>query len=436
MRLLFAVLLVTALLAGCGSKPAATSTSPAPIMDSSLWTQPVKVGTGGEPGLRLAGNGTVYIHVPGDLFVSHDDGATWTSLADNLNAAGPVLGGDADLAIGKDGTLYYSDLEELAALSVYASQDGGKSWTENPDASVLPGDDRQWLEVGPDAGPLASSHEALYLVFNNQATNVVASKSTDGGKTWVALPVNKGLQTQFWSQGNLVVDPKDGTVWITYDLGNAARPNGDGVLPATNEVQVAKSTDGGLTWTLAPVYTASGTDDTGQIFPVIAQDAAGHLYVTFALLHDGHSDIMLSTSSDKGASWSKPVKVNQGAQTAVQPWVDAMGDGRIAVAYYGANESAAPGAVKGDWHVYLATAPDGMAAQPTFTEGLAAQAPNHKGGICTVGIMCGTPGSSGSRALLDFFQVRLDGKGKAHIVYADTVHHGVFYVSQTRSMLE
>lgn len=418
-----------AVLAGCSSPPADTAPPPPPTTRLGVvsFLPPVKVGGGVEPGLRLAGNGTIYVHVPGDLFKSTDNGANWTSLSAELNAALAVQGGDADLAIGKDGSLYYTDLESLAAISVYTSHDKGATWTANADASDLPGDDRMWIEAGPDAGPLSTGGEALYLTFNNEGANVVVSKSTDAGKTWVSIPVNHGVQTQFWAMGNLVVDPKDGTVWVMYDLGNGLKPLGGQVPVHSDELQVARSTDGGLTWTIASVAKPSG--DSGQLLPSLAEDKAGNLYAVWGEQLADHDDIKLSVSKDQGATWSPAAKVNQMPKTAIMPWIAATGVGNIAISYYGANETAQAPSVNGSWTVWLAESRNAANATPMFDEFQVWNESVMTGGICTTGITCpnqvgpiAPPGAKGSRALADFFQVRLDAQGAAHLAFADNQH--------------
>ena len=53
--------------------------------------------------------------------------------------------------------------------------------------------------------------------------------------------------------------------------------------------------------------------------------------------------------------------------------------------------------------------------EPVFTTAQASDHVNHTGPICNLGILCG----SGTRDLLDFFQVAIGPDGLANIVYAD-----------------
>src|SRR4051812_37594061 len=70
----------------------------------------------GEPGLDIGPDGTVYATTPGDggavLARSSDKGATWTKLPTaTSNATQAALkGGDSDVAVARDGTVFAADL--------------------------------------------------------------------------------------------------------------------------------------------------------------------------------------------------------------------------------------------------------------------------------------------------------------------------------------
>ncbi len=403
-----------------------------PVVDDQTprFSVPVAVGAKvGEPGLRLQ-DGVVWVHAPHGLWKSMDNGTTFQEVPVMGQVCSlPVdpCGGDSDLAIAEDGTLYFTDLQTLITISTYTSTDGGQTWAYHPDASMVPGDDRQWIETGPDAGPLAGSHHAAYLAFNHLASNVYVTKSTDGGQTWVGRTIVLDQpQTNFWSMGNMVVDPVDGSVYVVYTLGNAARPVGDGTLPTDDMVRVSVSRDGALTW---ESFVVSDPDRSpGHIFPVIAQDQAGRLYVVWSQETEDHMEIQMAVSADQGRTWTAPVRVNQHNGSAVLPWIDATGDGQVAIAWYGTNETLLASQVTGDWFVYYTQGTVAADGSLNLTETKAWDEAIRTGAICTTGITC-----SGDRELLDFFQVRLDGSGNAHMVFADTNHEEgttVYYAKQ------
>jgi hypothetical protein len=170
------------------------------------------------------------------------------------------------------------------------------------------------------------------------------SKTTNGGRTWstpqVIVPTAQNQQTI----GNqIVVDPRDGTL---YDFFNSIMP------PSSHPYNVAfvKSTDDGATWTapqvVASLQTVGVTDPntgqairTGDIIPEAAIDAAtGQLYAVWqdSRFNGGSFDeVALSTSSNGGATWSAPIRVNTPTgKPAFTPSVHVSSNGTVGVTYY------------------------------------------------------------------------------------------------------
>src|SRR5436190_451457 len=71
---------------------------------------------------------------PGAVYRSLDDGATWTRIA---TPTAPMPNEDPDLAVAKDGTVWFSALW-LGCSSAAASKDAGKTWTTSVLACVPP----------------------------------------------------------------------------------------------------------------------------------------------------------------------------------------------------------------------------------------------------------------------------------------------------------
>lgn len=422
--------LLTLTLGACnipGNQSSSRAATDAPG-DKPAFLAPVAVGARvGEPGFRVGPDGTIWVHAPGGLWKSTDNGESFQDVSGNLGPF-PVFGGDADLAIGKDGSLYYTDLEQLIFISVYSSHDGGASWSENPFASMVPGDDRQWIETGPDAGPLSMGGEAIYLVFNHIPTNVFMTKSTDGGQTWIGHNVVLTTpQTQFWSMGNLLVDPNDGRVFTVYCLGNALQPIGDGVLPIDYQIRMSVSENGGLTWTEHTVVDTQG--NSGQIFPSIARDSEGGLYAAWAVEDNGRDLVQMAHSEDSGVTWSTPVTLNDELSSGVMPWIDVSTPGHAVVAWYQTDQAILSSIAPGSWYLQMATTLDARNADAQWQQTRVWSEPVKLGSICTVGIMC-----DGDRELLDFFQVRIGKDGYPAMVFArDSEEDGVqvYYTRQT-----
>jgi hypothetical protein len=137
----------------------------------------------------------------------------------------------------------------------------------------------------------------------------------------------------------------------------------------------------------------------------------------------GHTNSYLSISRDRGRHWSKPRKLNRRPRTTTFPWVVAGSRGRVAVAYYGTRtlgkspeavvqptEKRAPA-----WGVYVDYSLNALGSHPRYAEVRTFRHFIHQGNICTSGTGCAT----GTRDLLDFFQLDLDPCGHIVVTYTD-----------------
>ncbi len=112
--------------------------------------------------------------------------------------------------------------------------------------------------------------------------------------------------------------------------------------------------------------------------------------------------------------------MNSGPQTTTFPWIVAGDAGKIDIVYYGTSEKGfSPETVPetSKWKVWMAQSLNALDVKPTFKE----NPPTgfiHQGSICTSGTGC----ASGTRDLLDFFQVDVDSLGLANIAYTDNLN--------------
>jgi BNR repeat-like domain len=241
-------------------------------------------------------------------------------------------------------------------------------------------------------------------------------RSTDDGFTWkkVGDPITGNGATTGGStfnneNGPIVADPTSNVLYDVYAYGTASIQKGTSA--DFNNVAVARSMDGGVTWTTTTVFSAPRGSVENNIFPSLAVDPAnGNVYATWS----DQAHVYVAKSTDYGATWSDAKVVTAApVATAVFPWIAARNDTVDAV-YYGTN-------VSGDsntettavWNVYLSQSTNGGS---TFTQTQVSQTPNHVGVICTGGISC----KAGTRNLLDLFEVAIDPQnGKAGIIYTD-----------------
>jgi len=354
--------------------------------------------------------------VPGgvDVWKSYDGGKTFTYLGQpdgtqvvattGTTTGTGVGGGDEDLAVGTSGNVYMNSLW-LGSTTQASSFNGGATWVVNPLASDIPGNDRQWI------APYGNN--TLYLTYKQlgadlQGTvSIVVVKSTDGGITFpqlaqVTTPVS-GVQPG--DQGNITVDPGNGNVYnVFFDQ-------------TSTQVYLARSTDGGVTFSLKLVYQGPADTSLAHVFPAIAVDKGGNLHVVFS---DG-VNTYLTTSQNQGATWSRVVRVNNGAstRTAIQPWVVAGDPGKVDVTWLGSSATDFMSS-SAQWQVFAAQSQNDFAAVPTFAQSTASGVV-HVGPVCVNGLGC----ASGTRTLAEYWAPDAYLDGNALIVYPDDKNSGL-----------
>jgi hypothetical protein len=180
-----------------------------------------------------------------------------------------------------------------------------------------------------------------------------------------------------------------------------------GHLP--NELYVARSTDGGAHFTLKLVFAAPTGTSIANIFPILAVDRGSNVHVVFS---DG-TNVYLTSSSDQGATWNAPTRVNNGVETktALSPWIDAGDNGKVDIQWWAtsSNNSMASDA---KWKVYFAQVQNTFAKHPTILEN-AATGYFHTGPICVNGTGC----AAGTRNLAEYGSTTVYLDGSALLVY-------------------
>lgn len=209
------------------------------------------------------------------LSISTNNGASWSAPA--------VLNSNATTDTGSD-------------LVPRLSTDGGGNWVAT------------WQSSDSLGGTIGSDVDILF------------SRSTDNGANWSnAAALNTNAATDSFDDRGAFVEV-DGfgnwvAVWSSDDsLG--------GTIGLDDDILVARSTDGGATWT-APVAlnTNAATDSGDDNSPRVATDSDGNwvaVWQSFDTLGGTigiDSDILVSRSADNGASWSAPAALNSSAAT-------------------------------------------------------------------------------------------------------------------------
>jgi len=134
---------------------------------------------------------------------SHDGGRTWSSgfipaVDDNV---APFTFGDPALAIDRRGSIFYASLGTDAtgannALIIGKSTDHGSSFGSATVVAVDNGSDKEWLAIGFD--PTAPSRDNIYVTwtsFKANSSELWLARSTDGGQTFTSRPLFAPVDT-------------------------------------------------------------------------------------------------------------------------------------------------------------------------------------------------------------------------------------------------
>jgi hypothetical protein len=305
-------------------------------------------------------------------YFSNDGGTTWCCTSSDPSHLGTLIpgvtrlaggiydaGGDPAVAFDSQGNVFYAGLgfnrasaPNTVAVNKGTFDDGGSlSWgaptfigqTTSP--AIL--NDKEWIAVDSHIG--SDFQDRIYVtwtryIFSTQTGAYVQSpifvvSSSDGGATFTAPKAISG--NVLYSQGSRPVVGPDGTLYVFWD--GATR------LQALDSTWMAKSTDGGASWS-KPTAVSTVADnpslrDTAfrvNSFPAAAAAPNGDLYAVWnasvpndgstyagtagcatwlsapaAVLANCHSAAIWSKSINGGASWSAPAAVfDQGTRTA------------------------------------------------------------------------------------------------------------------------
>src|SRR3954447_786884 len=341
-------------------------------------------------------------------------------------------GGDNELAIGTpaaDGTyrIYVSSLDSLVTNAVAVSTDHGATWKKNAVAASFVGVDRQWLA--------AYGEKTAYLAYHEiYADSILMTRTDDGGDTWgppIEMISPENLPEAAYVQGSENI-PDDARANAPEPLGDVSSDNYESNLVALPSGGVALAFVTGAQHLFASITDQSGANPVnvkiadvpgprgGTLFPSIAVDRAGNLYVVTSNL-DG---VFLTSSKDRGATWSPLVQVS-GAETnsAVFPYVVAGDAGRVGVTWL-ASTTDDPNDAAATWTTKYAFTDSALTAKPKFTVYQASNHIVHEGPVCLEGLNCdvkdGFGANGNSRALAEVVQAGITKDGRVMIAYPDT----------------
>ena len=214
--------------------------------------------------------------------------------------------------------LAYSDFR-TNRISVQTSADGGLTWSAPVAAPDSAG--RNALQTGsPGVQPVARPNgDALVLFWDGDQMSSI--RSTDGGASFsrtnfigpVDAPV--GLNFRAFALPVAEVDAS-GTVYLAW---SDCRLHSD---CRGTDLMLSRSPDG-IQWTApARIPTGASRDGAHDVIPGLAADPdrAGRLAVAWYRLQPGVSiDALFVRSSNSGATWTRPRRLN--TETMTRQWI-------------------------------------------------------------------------------------------------------------------
>lgn len=288
-----------------------------------------------------------------DAWVSTDGGQTWSGSI--LGAGGPNHG-DPATSIDLNGRMFVGFIANDWGNGIAYSDNQGGSWTP---VQVAPGSgsslyilDKNHLWVDNSAGAYSGNLYAAWTNFQGGAADgeIELRRSTNGGLLWGSSQVlSSAVSAGSHNQGvNIATGPNGEVyvVWTIYDswpsdetaLGMAYSSNGGGLFTAgtriISNIRGHRNTalGGGKTMRHNSFPSMAVNQQTGEVFVVWTN-------IGVPGVNTGDPDIYMISSTDNGANWSTPLRVNQdtpgNGKDQWFPWISCDPvTGTLAVVFY------------------------------------------------------------------------------------------------------
>lgn len=272
------------------------------------------------------------------------NGIDWVKRGVSFPGASQI--GDPVLTFDSLGNLYYTQLYQQGStygIWVAKSTDKGLTFMTAVSAhsSTVGLADKQWITADQTGGPYSNNVYLGWRQFGSSGMRFV--RSTNGGMNWsspITLAGDQGAYATVGANGNI----QGGSVYFGCTSGST--------------IKVYRSTDGGASFgpginavngIVGPGVVCAGRNTMKNCirtnyFPLMAADNSytstrGNVYVVYAANPSGTdlADIYLVRSTDYGANWSVPLRVNDDATLADQ-WMPAITvdkkSGKIFISWY------------------------------------------------------------------------------------------------------
>ena len=292
------------------------------------------------------------------LYWSTNGGINWTGY-DN-----PPIGsnsGDPAAVIGPNGNFYIGYIRNGGGQGVSVSTNNGASWNNyvaasDPGSGNLLDKNHLWVDKHLTSPYVNRVYDAwTHFVTGSPSDNqVVLNYSTNNGVSWSSfVDLSASLSPGSHAQGVNISTGPNGEVYATF----AIYDNWGTGIYGEDAIGFAKSTNGGVSFTKARIYSAPNFGIRGTLkstnirvssFPSMAVDRSGgprngYIYIVWpqrgVAPAGSDPDIVLIRSTNGGVTWSSPVRVNNDAlnngKDQYYPWctVD-QSNGALHIVFY------------------------------------------------------------------------------------------------------
>lgn len=277
------------------------------------------------------------------VYFSIDGGKTWKR--QGMESTYGVYG-DPNILATQDGQFYYFHLADpdkkghgspnfLDRIVCQTSTDSGRTWSSGSSIGKNSPkvQDKEWSAEDPRTGRVYVSW-TQFDKYNSpdpkDKSNIMISWSDDKGASWSdATRINKKsgdcLDDDKTTEGAVPAVGPDGEVYVAWAWKNKIyfdRSEDAGKTWLKKDIKVAKQ-PGGWTQDIPGIYRCNG-------MPITLCDNSegpnkGTIYICWSDTRSGKDDVDIWScySTDKGDSWSDPVRVNDDGPGAMQffPWM-------------------------------------------------------------------------------------------------------------------
>jgi hypothetical protein len=270
------------------------------------------------------------------------DGINWTRHITSFPGFNVL--GDPVMCYDSLGTAYYVQLYQNGStygITIVKSTNKGVTWSGayNVASTNVGLSDKEWVAADQTAGPNSNNVYVGWRQFGSGGMRFV--RSTNGGVSWSepdTIPGSQGAYISVGPNGSI----QGGSVYFACQSGNY--------------MVVNRSTDGGQTFSAQVVATTTSPPGVScanrrtvkncirmDAFPRMAADngytsTRGYVYIAYCSNPPGpdNCDIYVVRSTDYGATWSNPVRVNDDATNTDQwmPSISVDRNGRVYVCWY------------------------------------------------------------------------------------------------------